>query len=399
MSASPERLWNRSFILCLLNNLFLFVYYFALLTILPVYIMKDLSGSVKEAGLALTLFLVSSIAIRPFSGMIIEKLGKKLAMRGAGVIFALFSFGYLLVDSMWSLLAVRFLHGIWFSILTTVTVPVANEFIPESRKGEGMGYFVMSTNLGVVFGPLLALTVVQFTSFKVLFGLLAVIISIGLIFSFMLKITELAKPQATVVEKSKFSLHDIIEVKVLAVSFVALLTAFAYSSIMSFITPFSETKQLLAYTGIFFIVLRPQCCWYGLGWAKFTTVRTKCSYLSFLYFLCDWHDDCQCHVQPMDYVVVCGIYRNWLRFIISMFTNSGDSICRKTAYGPCNFYLFTLFDIGLAVGSVVMGMIIAQYGFEKTYMFCAVMVIFTLLIYRQYVARKRPSISASLPEE
>ena len=189
--------------------------------------------------------------------------------------FALFSFGYLLVDSMWSLLAVRFLHGIWFSILTTVTVPVANEFIPESRKGEGMGYFVMSTNLGVVFGPLLALTVVQFTSFKVLFGLLAVIISIGLIFSFMLKITELAKPQATVVEKSKFSLHDIIEVKVLAVSFVALLTAFAYSSIMSFITPFSETKQLLAYTGIFFIVLRPQCCWYGLGWAKFTTVKDQ----------------------------------------------------------------------------------------------------------------------------
>ena len=139
MSASPERLWNRSFVLCLLNNLFLFIYYFALLTILPVYIMKDLGGSVKEAGLALTLFLVSSIAIRPFSGMIIEKLGKKLAMRGAGVIFALFSFSYLLVDSMWSLLAVRFLHGIWFSILTTVTVPVANEFIPESRKGEGMG--------------------------------------------------------------------------------------------------------------------------------------------------------------------------------------------------------------------------------------------------------------------
>lgn len=85
------------------------------------------------------LFLVSSIAVRPFSGMSIEKLGKKLAMRGAGVIFTLFAFSYLLVDSMWSLLAVRFLHGIWFSILTTVTVPVANEFIPESRKGEGMG--------------------------------------------------------------------------------------------------------------------------------------------------------------------------------------------------------------------------------------------------------------------
>src|SRR5690606_16668179 len=59
MSVSAERLWNRSFILCLFNNFFLFVYYFALLTILPIYIMKDLGGSVKEAGLALTLFLAS----------------------------------------------------------------------------------------------------------------------------------------------------------------------------------------------------------------------------------------------------------------------------------------------------------------------------------------------------
>ena len=38
-------------------------------------------------------------------------------------------------------------------------------------------------------------------------------------------------------------------------------------------------------------------------------------------------------VQPMDYVVVCGIYRNWLRFIISMFTNPSDSICRKQRMG------------------------------------------------------------------
>ena len=53
-----SRLWNRAFIFCVLNNLFLFTYYFAMLAILPVYIMRDLGGSVKEAGLALTLFLI-----------------------------------------------------------------------------------------------------------------------------------------------------------------------------------------------------------------------------------------------------------------------------------------------------------------------------------------------------
>ncbi len=338
MSVSAERLWNRSFILCLFNNFFLFVYYFALLTILPIYIMKDLGGSVQEAGLALTLFLASSIAIRPFSGMIIEKLGKKISMRGAGVIFALFSFSYLLVDSMWSLLLVRFLHGIWFSILTTVAVPVANEFIPEQRKGEGMGYFVMSTNLGVVFGPLLALTVIQFTSFNVLFGILAVIISLGLIFCWMLKITELPKPEAISTGKVSLSLQDILEVKVLAVSFVALLTAFAYSGIMSFIIAFSETKQLLAYTSVFFIVfaasmllVRP---WIGKIYDR---KGTQCGYLSFLYFLCHWSGDCQPDFQSMDIMVVGGVYWHRLWFTIPMFADLGHSVGRQTAYGTCDF--------------------------------------------------------------
>ena len=100
VSASQQRLWNRSFILCVLNNLFLFIYYYALLTVLPVYIMKELGGSVKEAGLALTLFLISSIAVRPFSGLIIQKLGKKRSFRGSELLFMLFAFSYLFADSL-----------------------------------------------------------------------------------------------------------------------------------------------------------------------------------------------------------------------------------------------------------------------------------------------------------
>src|SRR5690606_8593710 len=397
MSVSAERLWNRSFILCLFNNFFLFVYYFALLTILPIYIMKDLGGSVKEAGLALTLFLASSIAIRPFSGMIIEKLGKKISMRGAGVIFALFAFSYLLVDSMWSLLLVRFLHGIWFSILTTVAVPVANEFIPEQRKGEGRGYFVMSTNLGVVVGPLLALTVVQFTSFKVLFGILAVIISLGLIFCWMLKITELPKREVISTEKTSLSLQNILEVKVLAVSFVALLTAFAYSGIMSFITAFSETKQLLGYTSVFFIVfaasmllVRP---WVGKIYDR--KGPSAVIYPSFIFF-------------AIGLVIVSLISNQWILWLSAVFIGIGYGSlfpCLQTLaiqsvdkqrMGHAISTFFTLFDLGLAMGSVVMGILIAYWGFETTYVLSAVLVIVTILVYRQYVAKKQNKRPTSL---
>ncbi|MEN8425330.1 MULTISPECIES: MFS transporter [Acinetobacter] len=394
MSSTTAPLWNRSFILCVLNNLFLFTYYFALIAILPIYITTDLGGTVKEAGLALTLFLVSSIAIRPFSGLIIEKLGKKLAMRGAGLLFALFAFSYLLIDSMSSLLIVRFLHGIWFSILTTVTVPVANDFIPDQRKGEGMGYFVMSTNLGVVFGPLIALTTIQFTSFQMLFGILAVLISLGLIFSLILNIRELPQAKLKTAEKSRLSLQDIIETKVLAVSFVALLTAFAYSSITSFITVFAETKQLLAYVSLFFIVfalsmllVRP---WVG----KFYDNKGPDAviYPSLIFF-------------ALGLLLVTLVNNQWMLWLSAVFIGIGYGslfpclqtlaiqAVEKQRMGHAISTFFTLFDLGLAVGSVMMGIFIAHWGYETTYMLCAMIVILTLLVYRYTISKKRTKVA------
>lgn len=389
MSAMTANLWNRAFILCVLNNLFLFTYYFALIAILPIYITTELGGSVKEAGLALTLFLVSSIAIRPFSGMIIEKVGQKLAMRGSGLLFALFAFSYLLVDSMTSLFIVRFLHGIWFSILTTVTVPVANDFIPDQRKGEGMGYFVMSTNLGVVFGPLLALTTIQLTSYQVLFGILAVLISLGLFFSFLLDIRNAPKPLQSAQNKT-FSWQDIVETKVLAVSFIALLTAFAYSSITSFITVFAETKGLLAYVSLFFIVfavsmlvVRP---WVGRFYDR--KGADAVIYPSFLFFM-------------VGLVMVTWVNHQWMLWLSAVFIGIGYGSlfpCLQTLaiqsvskqrMGHAISTFFTLFDLGLAIGSVAMGIFIAHWGFETTYIICAITVILTLLIYRHTVSKKR----------
>lgn len=388
MSATNTgRLWNRSFLLCLFNNLFLFTYYYALLTILPIYIMKDLGGSVKEAGLALTLFLLSSIAVRPFSGLIVEKLGKKISFRGSEFLFVLFSFSYLFADSMWALLIIRFVHGIWFSVLTTVTVPIANDFIPDHRKGEGMGYFVMSTNLAVVFGPLIALTVLQFTDFMMLFVILSAVICLGFIFCLMVPVQEnkLDKLHDTVEEK-RLGFHDIIEMRAVPIGFVALLTAFAYSSIMIFITAYSESKDLLAYTSLFFIVfaismivVRP---WVGKIYDR--KGASAVIYPSFIFF-------------ALGLVVVSFISNQWILWLSAIFIGIGYGSlfpCFQTLaiqsvpkqrMGHAVSTFFTLFDLGMAIGSVVLGLIIASYGYQMTYLFCTVITVATLFVYKYSV--------------
>ena len=394
MTNPVQGLWNRSFILCLLNNFFLFSYYFALLTILPIYILKELGGSLEEAGLALTLFLISSITIRPFTGLIVEKLGKKKSMRGSGLIFASFAFGYLLIDSLWSLLLIRFIHGIWFSILTTVTVPVASDYIPENRKGEGIGYFVMSTNLGVVFGPLIALTMIQYTSFNMLFGLLAGLISVGLIFSWVLNIQD-DSTKSIKIEKVKLSIHDIIEFKVIAVGIVALMTAFAYSSVMSFITAFAESKQLLAHTSIFFIVFAASML-IVRPWVGKIYDRKGPSYVLYPCFA----------LFAIGLICISFMFSAWGMWLSAVFIGVGyGSVfpCLQTLaiqsveqprMGHAISTFFTLFDIGMAIGSVCMGVLIAYLGFAITYQICAAVVVLTLFAYRYFIAVKRTSVQA-----
>lgn len=392
-------LWNKSFVFCLCNNLFLFSYYFALLTILPIYIMKELGGSIQQAGMALTLFLVSSIAIRPFSGMIIERFGKANSVRISGFIFVVFALSYLWIDSMWSLLVIRFLHGFWFSILTTVNVPIVNDYIPDHRKGEGMGYFVMSTNLGVVIGPFLALSMIQFSSFSTLFAVLALLVAVGYIFTWLVQIQEHVQLKSSdqASQSAAIQWRDVIETRVLAISFVALLTAFAYSSVMSFITAYAELTHLLAYTSIFFIVfavsmllVRP---WVGKVYDR--KGPSAVIYPSFICF-------------AIGLVVVSFLTNQWVLWISAVFMGIGYGsvfpclqtvaiqTVEKARMGHAISTFFALFDIGLAVGSVIMGVLIAYFGFQATYLFCAVMVLFTLWMYRLFVANqfKRSALGA-----
>ncbi|MDY6525001.1 MFS transporter [Acinetobacter faecalis] len=385
---TQQRLWNKSFILCLFNNLFLFTYYFALLAVLPIYIMKDLGGTIEQAGLALTLFLVSSIAIRPFSGLISQKLGKKLTFRGSELFFVLFALSYFWIDSMWTLLLVRFLHGFWFSILTTVTVPVANDFIPEHRKGEGMGYFVMSTNLGVVIGPLIALTVIQFASFNTLFALLSVLMAVGFIFCLMLKIPE-QQPEVKQIEEknTKLTLHDIIETKVIPVGLVALLTALTYSSILSFITAYSESKNLFEYASIFFIVFAVSMIVVRPFVGKMFDRKgpSAVMYPSFIFF-------------AIGMVLVSFVNNQWTLWLSAVFIGIGYGTlfpCLQTVaiqtvpknrMGHAISTFFTLFDIGLAVGSIIMGIFISWMGFQNTFLLCSVIIVLTLLVYKATVA-------------
>ncbi len=385
-SASVQ-LWNKSFILCLANNLFLFVFYFAQTTILPIYILQDLHGSLAQAGLAMTLFMASSIAVRPFSGLIIEKFGRKKTFFVSEFLFCLFSIAYIFADNLQVLLWLRFLHGIWFSILTTVTVPIANEFIPDSRRGEGMGYFVMSVNLGIVLGPLIGLSLIQPLSYAVVATILAAIVCLGFVFCFLIPVqAETSTMQK--MQKKQLSIHDFVEKKALPVSIMAMMVSFAYASIMSFISTYSASKNLLAYASLFFIV-------FAISMMSLRPLTGKIydrkgpSYVIYPALV----------LFAVGLILLSQINSLIGLMLAAIFIGMGfGSVqpCLQTLaiqraapqrIGHATSTFFTFYDLGIAFGSILLGILITAQGYSMSYILCAVLVLLSLLFYKFFVVK------------
>jgi MFS family permease len=101
-------------------------------------------------------------------------------------------------------------------------------------------------------------------------------------------------------------------------------------------------------------------------------------------------------------VIVSFMDNQWVLWLSAVFIGMGYGSlfpCMQTMaiqtvsrqrLGHAISTFFALFDIGLALGSVVMGLLIAFFDYQFTYLSCAVLVIITLFLYRACVALKKP---------
>ena len=389
MKSNLLPLWTKPFVLCLANNLFLFIFYFAQTTILPIYILKELGGNLAQAGLAMTLFMISAIAVRPFSGLIIEKLGIRKTLIVSGIFFSLFSLAYLLADQLTTLFIIRFLHGIWFSILTTVCVPVVNQFIPEQRKGEGMGYYVMSVNLGIVLGPLIGLSLIEYWSYFQITTLLIALVFIGFAFCLMIPVKKPEPIIQTIPEKKGLALSDVVEKKALPVAVLAALISFSYASIMSFIAPFAASKNLMAYASLFFVVfaismmslrpitgkiydrkgpqyvIYPALLIFSLGLFLLSQIQTLWGFLLAAVLIGVGFGSAQPCIQTL------AIQR---------------ALKHRIGYATSTFYTF--YDVGIAVGSLLIGALIATYSYQFAFILCSLLTLYSIVYFKLVVQVK-----------
>lgn len=222
---------------------------------MPIYTLQDLHGSKAEAGLVITVFLIAAIITRPFAGKWIEKVGKYPVFLTAFIIYCGASFFYFIPDSMTPLLILRFIHGIGFGMATTATGAIVADLIPESRKGEGMGYYGLTLNLAMVIGPFLGLTIIHQSGADTMVFINALLALIALIAGLFVRIPKkVAMQEVTEEPKSVKGIKGLLEGSAIPISVVAAFFALSYAAIVSFVSVFAKEIGLVEASSYFFVV-------------------------------------------------------------------------------------------------------------------------------------------------
>ncbi|WP_433595086.1 MFS transporter [Lysinibacillus xylanilyticus] len=249
------RLWTRDFISIAITNFLVFTTFFYLLVTLPIYALQKWHGAESDVGLITTVFLIASILTRPFAGKWIEKAGKYSVFISSLIVLFAASILYFIPQSLMGLLILRFFHGIGFGMATTATGAIVADLIPESRKGEGMGYYGLTLNLAMAIGPFLGLTVMQQTATDVIFIINACCACFALVAGLFVKLPKKASmPERAIERKTSVKIGDFLESSAIPVSLISAFFGLIYSGIISFVSIYAKEQGLVEAAGFFFVV-------------------------------------------------------------------------------------------------------------------------------------------------
>ncbi|MFJ8064385.1 MFS transporter [Psychrobacillus sp. NPDC096426] len=376
---NKEPIWTKAFISLFATNFSIFIIFYGLVSALPLYATDVLNRSDEDAGLLMTIFLISAIIVRPFSGKILDLFGKRKVLWTTLLLYLLCTALYYFVEPFEMLLVLRLVQGIFFSIATTASGSLAADNIPVSRRGAGLGYFVMSTNLAVVVGPFITLTIIQSFSYDAMFLTLTALLIIG---AFAALIIPADKRPDTPPAKNRLTWNDLFEKKALPIALNASIVGFSYAGVLSYLSIYSQQKGVLHLTSSFFavfaivmLVTRPYTGRiFDEKGPKYIIIPGLLSFVIGLVLLAFMN-------SPFLFLLSGAFIGLGYGAVVPSFQTLAIQSTTHARSGYATATFFTLFDTGLAVGSFLLGMIATQFGYQNLYLLSSVFVIVALILF------------------
>lgn len=404
-SSSKPILWTRNFIIMTCINLFMSAGSFLLIPILPLFAEKVMGAGKTEIGYIIGIYTLSALFSRPITGVALDTVGRKSTYLVGLFLFVLIMPVYAWVTVLWTLFILRFAHGLTWGMITTGGNTIASDIVPMERRGEGIGYFGMSFTIAMALGPVLGLILIQKISYVQLFYLSTCIIAFALLLANFVKYPQIVSHGQAPVRK-RLSKDMLFEASVLPASFISMICSGIFGGLISFITLYmKETgiqtgNPLLDSGAIFFIV-------YAVG---LTVVRPFAG--------AEMDKRGPARVMAFGFTMLTlgllGIASTYeiIGFVVASFiTGCGVGVILPTTItmvvnlvppnrrGVANSTFFSAVDIGVGLGTILIGMIAEATSLSFAYYMCAAVVIVPAVYFFSFVLKDYQNKMAAMSEK
>lgn len=373
-----ERLWTKPFILMTVSMIFLFTGFYMLLPTLPLFI-KHIGGSESQVGLVVGAFMLSAVILRPIIGGLLDRYGRRPFILWGLLIFTLAMYFYSWVGGVFVLLGLRILQGFSWAVSTTAIFTAITDIIPSTRRGEGMGWFSTAMTLAMAIGPMCGIWITQNISYQALFFISVVLSVVALLLMFGAKIP--FQPKKTGMQKI-----ELFEKTVLPITICVFFLNVAYGGITAFVPLF--TNSLAVNSGAFFMVYA----------ATLVLSRPIAGKLS------DQHGEKYVIIPALGMTIIALISLSLAEGLIGILVSAvlygigfGSAspaiqaatvrLARPDRKGIANASLLTATDLGIGLGSIMLGWISQYTSYSVLFIVSAVSVGCALVVFRFYVNR------------
>ena len=377
-----ERIFTRDFTLDMMISLCCSLNYFTLLINITGFAAFRFGSDTAIGGTAAGIYVIGGLLSRIVAGKYIEMVGRK-KMLLIGLSFALvMSTTYFFVSSIAMLMAIRFLHGMSYGISSTCTSDIVAKLLPQSRRGEGLGYFFLSITIACAIGPLLGMTFGSSQNYDAVFLVGLVMYSLALVMALILRVPEETLTEEQIREAKSFTLNSMFQRSALPLALTVMVFYFSYSGVLAFIASYSEEIGLVETATFFYLsvaagtllsriyagriydergpnkVIIPAYVGFIIGMTIFATTSDSLLFL-------------------------------FSGFIIGIGVSIVFSICQSIVvsrtpprrYGVTTSTFSALNDLGTGLGPSILGILIAAVGFRDMYLVCAFIAFASFLMY------------------
>lgn len=208
---------------------------------LPSYITS--LGGAEYKGLIISLFTITAMISRPFSGKIADKVGRIPVMVIGTSVCVVVSLLYPIISSVAGFLLLRLVHGFSTGFTPTGLTAYLSDIIPARKRGEAMGLLGTAGTVGMAAGLAVGPGIANDFGLSVMFYSSSALAVISIAVLFGIKET-LSHKHGFSTQVLKIHKHDLLEPRVLVTCIVMLLTTYTYGAVFTVIPDFC------AYVGI-----------------------------------------------------------------------------------------------------------------------------------------------------